>query len=197
MGWLGGPVLAPRRILRKGPGRSGGADQAVPAAWRDYIGSSGPSAKATDFLRGRDFHSRRPGLFPGDFREIVSGGGRGQGTGGGLTMDWAQPSRSFRPADMARPLRLDHSAWIPVAWRVCRLRLRSQVAKAADCKSAIVGSTPTGASPPSPLRSPGFAGFRGGFCVSGARCSAEPTTRNGAPGDPSGGRMKGHHLHGI
>jgi hypothetical protein len=48
-----------------------------------------------------------------------------------------------------------------------------------------------------PCELPELPGFAGVFCVSEARCSAEPTTRNGAPGDPSGGRMKGHHLHGI
>ena len=48
----------------------------------------------------------------------------------------------------SRPARLDQTAQTPIAcgcW-FSRRRLRSQVAKAADCKSAIVGSTPTGAS---------------------------------------------------
>ena len=138
---------------RTGPGSARaepggvGADQAAPAVWRDYIGSSAPSAKAHDFLPPEECPLSLPGGHsPGDFKENAPGGGRGQGTGGGWPMDWARPSRSFRPVEPAGPLRLDHSARIPVACRPCRLRLRSQVAKAADCKSAIVGSTPTGAS---------------------------------------------------
>jgi hypothetical protein len=43
----------------------------------------------------------------------------------------------------------------PFAMFGTKVRRRSQVAKAADCKSAIVGPTPTGASPPGFIRQPG------------------------------------------
>ena len=46
----------------------------------------------------------------------------------------------------ARRIRVDQFALFAIAFVLDRRRRRSQVAKAADCKSAIVGSTPTGAS---------------------------------------------------
>ena len=57
-----------------------------------------------------------------------------------------QPVRRECSGESSRPSRLDQKTQTPIACRMSRVRLRSQVAKAADCKSAIVGSTPTGAS---------------------------------------------------
>ena len=63
-------------------------------------------------------------------------------------------------------------------WRLLtNIWRRSQVAKAADCKSAIVGPTPTGASPPGFTRQPGSkqdatrhkARDERALCVSGHR----------------------------
>ena len=59
-------------------------------------------------------------------------------------------------------------------------RLRSQVAKAADCKSAIVGSTPTGASffsdTGKPPETAVFSGHAGKPGVSGTTFGARKTT---------------------
>jgi hypothetical protein len=49
-------------------------------------------------------------------------------------------------AEILSPARLDQNGKVAIAFRKVDSRRRSQVAKAADCKSAIVGSTPTGAS---------------------------------------------------
>ena len=181
-----------------GPGRRGrsGSPCGVARLYRFFR----PLGKSPRFPPRTGFSHPRRGLSPGDFGENVLGGGRGQGTGAGWSMGRAQPSRSFRPAEPAGPLRLDHSAWIPVAWRLCRLRLRSQVAKAADCKSAIVGSTPTGASSLSTPANPqkqrvlqGFFRFQRRSARLGRQAAQTPQSAKPSHSEPAVcGHFRGH-----